>query len=233
MELYITFLLVFQSSYEQILLQKECILHTGVLYLVPVFLTVFSFTMMAKVAIESPILPQVVEVINFVIWGSCTIFFLILGGIIGHYSFKYFNSESRELDVSTNTIASASPNASTSTSANIRASPSARSKRSAEASTRASTSTNTRTSRNRNQIEPKHSRLISTTVQMFLGGFLPFLVILYRMDEIYASLWNLKVCHAFNLLLRSFIMVSVVTIMVGMAFTFYQMHLKDYNWWWR
>jgi transmembrane 9 superfamily protein 1 len=74
---------------------------------------------------------------------------------------------------------------------------------------------------------------MKTPAQMFLGGLLPFIFIFWWMDDIYASLYNLKVCGAFWTLFGASISVIAVTVMVGMASTYYQLSRQDNHWWWR
>ncbi|GAV77976.1 EMP70 domain-containing protein, partial [Cephalotus follicularis] len=77
----------------------------------------------------------------------------------------------------------------------------------------------------------KQSWWMSTPAQMLLGGLLPFMTIFWNMDEIYASLHNLKVCGAFSTLFTAFLTVITVTVIVGMVFTHYDQ--KQDQWWWR
>ena len=72
-----------------------------------------------------------------------------------------------------------------------------------------------------------------TPTQIFLGGLLPFSLIFSMMDDIYASLYNLKVCGAFGTMLTAFIIVIIVTVLMGMGCTRYQLYKKDHQWWWR
>ncbi|GMY25207.1 transmembrane 9 superfamily member 4-like isoform X2 [Fagus crenata] len=74
---------------------------------------------------------------------------------------------------------------------------------------------------------------MKTPAQMFLGGLLPFIFIFWWMDDIYASLYHLKVCGAFWTLFGASISVIAVTVMVGMASTYYQLSRQDNHWWWR
>ncbi|XP_030927971.1 transmembrane 9 superfamily member 5-like [Quercus lobata] len=80
---------------------------------------------------------------------------------------------------------------------------------------------------------PNQAWYMKTPAQMFFGGFLPFICIFYMMDDIYASLYNLKVCGAFGTMLTAFIIVIIVTVLMGMGCTRYQLYKKDHQWWWR
>ncbi|KAJ7971526.1 Transmembrane 9 superfamily member [Quillaja saponaria] len=74
---------------------------------------------------------------------------------------------------------------------------------------------------------------LRTSGQMLLGGLLPFTVIFWQMDNVYASLWNRKVCGAFQAMVTCSFVVVTMTIMVGIVFTGYQLSRKDHHWWWR
>ena len=69
--------------------------------------------------------------------------------------------------------------------------------------------------------------------EVFFGGLLPFCVIYILMDEIYASLYNLKVCGAFSTMFMAFLVVIIMTVSVGMGCTHYQLSKQDNQWWWR
>ncbi|XP_030964910.1 transmembrane 9 superfamily member 4-like [Quercus lobata] len=72
-----------------------------------------------------------------------------------------------------------------------------------------------------------------TPIQMFLGGFLPFSLIFSMMDDIYASLYNLKVCGAFSTMFTAFISIIALTVFVGIICTWSQLYKQDHQWWWR
>lgn len=80
---------------------------------------------------------------------------------------------------------------------------------------------------------PQPSWCTKTPTQMFVGGLLPFMAIFPKMDDIYASLWSLKVCGAFDTMLVSFLAVISMTTIVGIIFTCFQFSKKDYQWRWR
>ncbi|XP_059645984.1 transmembrane 9 superfamily member 2-like [Cornus florida] len=69
--------------------------------------------------------------------------------------------------------------------------------------------------------------------QVFLGGLLPFLTIFWGMDDIYASLWNHKVCGAFSTLLTHFIVIIVMTVVVAMCSTYIRLGQQYQQWAWR
>ncbi|KAL4605854.1 hypothetical protein ACB092_09G059900 [Castanea dentata] len=70
-----------------------------------------------------------------------------------------------------------------------------------------------------------------TPTQMFLGGLLPFSLIFSMMDDIYASLYNLKVCGAFSTMFTAFISIIALTVFVGIICS--QLYKQDHQWWWR
>ncbi|XP_038880907.1 transmembrane 9 superfamily member 5-like [Benincasa hispida] len=74
---------------------------------------------------------------------------------------------------------------------------------------------------------------MKTPAQMVLGGLGIFLPISPLMDDIYASLWGLKVCGSFLTLFAAFLMVILTTIVSGVTLTSIQLLKHDYDWWWR
>lgn len=77
------------------------------------------------------------------------------------------------------------------------------------------------------------SWLISTPAQMLLGGLLPFLFLLGDMDEIYASFLFLKVCGAYFTVFRFFVCNIIMTMVMAIVSTSYQLSCEDFNFWWR
>ncbi|XP_050241911.1 transmembrane 9 superfamily member 5-like [Quercus robur] len=77
---------------------------------------------------------------------------------------------------------------------------------------------------------------MKTPAHLFFGGPLPFCMICLMMDDIYASLYKLKVCGAFSTMFTmfiAFIIVIIVTVSAGMVCTYYQLSKQDHQWWWR
>lgn len=74
---------------------------------------------------------------------------------------------------------------------------------------------------------------IKTPGQMIIGGLFPFLAIYFRMDEIYASLWGMKVCGSFITLFFAFVVVISSTFFIGYVYTSIQLLQNDWHWWWR
>ena len=80
---------------------------------------------------------------------------------------------------------------------------------------------------------PDQAWYMRTPAQMFLGGLLPFSIIYSMMDDIYASLYSLKVCGAFSTMFTAFISVIALTVLMGIICTCYQLYKQDHQWWWR
>lgn len=74
---------------------------------------------------------------------------------------------------------------------------------------------------------------MKTPCQMILVGLATFLPICSLMDDIFASLWGLKVCGSFVTLFAAFLMVIITTIISGVTLTSIQLLKNDYDWWWR
>ncbi|KAK9985805.1 hypothetical protein SO802_030756 [Lithocarpus litseifolius] len=74
---------------------------------------------------------------------------------------------------------------------------------------------------------------MKTPAHMFFGGLLPFCMIFFMMNDIYASLYSLKVCGAFSTMFTAFLVVIILTVSVGMGCTHYQLSKQDNQWWWR
>nr|POE92257.1 isoform 2 of transmembrane 9 superfamily member 5 [Quercus suber] len=80
---------------------------------------------------------------------------------------------------------------------------------------------------------PNQAWYMRTPAQMFLGGLLPFSIIYSMMDDIYASLYSLKVCGAFSTTFIAFVSVIALTVVLGIICTCYQLYKQDHQWWWR
>ena len=70
-----------------------------------------------------------------------------------------------------------------------------------------------------------------TPIQMFIGDLLPFSLIFSMMDDIYESLYNLKVCGAFRTMFTTFISIIALTVFVGIICTCHQLYKQDHQWW--
>ena len=69
--------------------------------------------------------------------------------------------------------------------------------------------------------------------QTLLSGFLPFSAIYIELHYIFASIWGHKVYTLFGILALAFVMLIIVTCFVTIAFTYFQLIVEDYHWWWR
>ncbi|KAM6592847.1 hypothetical protein CsatA_000550 [Cannabis sativa] len=72
-----------------------------------------------------------------------------------------------------------------------------------------------------------------TEFQFLFGGLVPFIVILPKMDNIFASLWNFKICNTFQPLITSFITLVITNVFLAIGFTARQISWNDHHWWWR
>ncbi|KAL5545860.1 hypothetical protein UlMin_005547 [Ulmus minor] len=79
----------------------------------------------------------------------------------------------------------------------------------------------------------QQSLFLKTPVQMLLGGLIPFLILLPEMDNIYATLWNKKICGAVDTILYSFIYLITLTVPISVGFSHYEFYKQDYQWCWR
>ncbi|XP_030927552.1 transmembrane 9 superfamily member 4-like isoform X2 [Quercus lobata] len=162
---------------------RECVLQTGALYFVPVFITGLAIITL-KVITTGVSLPH--DWYNY-LWKiiSLPLSFgiLILGGILGQSSL-------RESEITCSTVHFQSEI--------------------------------------RNQ-----AWYMKTPAHMFFGGLLPFCMIFFMMNDIYASLYSLKVCGAFSTMFTAFLLVIILTVSVGMGCTHYQLSNQDNQWWWR
>uniref|UniRef100_A0A0A0KKH6 Transmembrane 9 superfamily member n=2 Tax=Cucumis sativus TaxID=3659 RepID=A0A0A0KKH6_CUCSA len=84
-----------------------------------------------------------------------------------------------------------------------------------------------------NRSSPPTLWYMKSPAQMILEGLGIFLPISLLMDDIFASLWGLKICGSFLTLFSAFLMVVLSTFVSGIALTSIQLLKDDYNWWWR
>ncbi|GMY25202.1 transmembrane 9 superfamily member 5-like [Fagus crenata] len=163
----------------------DCVIQTGALYSLPVFLTALSINILAVITIGVPFPPPYYATVAKYIFSWCPLTIIVLNesGMWGH-------CRQDEYGITCATI------------------------------------------RFQSQI-PKQAWYMKTPAQMFLGGLLPFILIFWMMDDIYASLYNLKVCGAFRTMLTAFTIVVTLTVLMGLGCTHYQLSKKDHQWWWR
>lgn len=70
-------------------------------------------------------------------------------------------------------------------------------------------------------------------VSTLLAGFLPFSAIYIELHYIFSSMWGHKMYTLFGILALAFAMLLLVTCFITIAFTYFQLILEDYRWWWR
>ncbi|KAK1416282.1 hypothetical protein QVD17_32071 [Tagetes erecta] len=69
--------------------------------------------------------------------------------------------------------------------------------------------------------------------QMALAGILPFSVIYIQLYYIFASVWGHRLYTLYNILFLVFILLLIMTALVSVALTYFQLAAEDHEWWWR
>ncbi|CAI5950181.1 unnamed protein product [Closterium sp. NIES-65] len=72
-----------------------------------------------------------------------------------------------------------------------------------------------------------------TAPQMALAGFLPFSAIFFELHYICADWWGYKVYTVYSILFIVFINFILVTALMAIVLTYYQLASGDHEWWWR
>lgn len=72
-----------------------------------------------------------------------------------------------------------------------------------------------------------------TPGQMFLAGLLPFSAIVLELHHLYATLWGYKIYTASSILFITFIILILLTAILGVGLTYIQLSVEDHEWWWR
>jgi hypothetical protein len=70
-------------------------------------------------------------------------------------------------------------------------------------------------------------------VSVVLSGFLPFSAIYIELHYIFSSMWGHKVYTLFGILGLALVMLMLVSAFITVAFTYFQLVLEDYRWWWQ
>ena len=70
-------------------------------------------------------------------------------------------------------------------------------------------------------------------VSVVLSGFLPFSAIYIELHYIFSSMWGHKIYTLFGILGLALLMLVVVSAFITVAFTYFQLVLEDYRWWWQ
>ncbi|KAJ0538878.1 putative nonaspanin (TM9SF) [Helianthus annuus] len=69
--------------------------------------------------------------------------------------------------------------------------------------------------------------------QMALAGILPFSVIYVQLYYIFATVWGHPVYTLYGILCVVFILLLIMTALVSVALTYFQLAVEDHEWWWR
>ncbi|KAL8496367.1 hypothetical protein ACS0TY_020180 [Phlomoides rotata] len=72
-----------------------------------------------------------------------------------------------------------------------------------------------------------------TPAQMFIGGLLPFSAIALELHNLYATIWGYKVYTSPGILLLTFVILIILTAMLSVGLTYFQLAGEDHAWWWR
>ncbi|KAJ0722441.1 putative nonaspanin (TM9SF) [Helianthus annuus] len=69
--------------------------------------------------------------------------------------------------------------------------------------------------------------------QMALAGILPFSVIYIQLYYIFATVWGHRLYTLYGILCVVFILLLIMTALVSVALTYFQLAVEDHEWWWR
>lgn len=69
--------------------------------------------------------------------------------------------------------------------------------------------------------------------QIFIGGLLPFSAIVLELHQLYASLWGYKISTLPGILSITFIILVLLTAILSIGLTFFQLMIEDREWAWR
>ncbi|KAI3450710.1 hypothetical protein Pfo_007375 [Paulownia fortunei] len=72
-----------------------------------------------------------------------------------------------------------------------------------------------------------------TPAQMFLGGLLPFSAIILELHNLCATVWGYKIYTIPGILFITFIILVILTAMLSVGLTYFQLAVEDHEWWWR
>lgn len=72
-----------------------------------------------------------------------------------------------------------------------------------------------------------------TPAQMFIAGLLPFSAIALELHHFYATVWGYKVYNTSGTLLFTFVVLVLITVMLSVGLTYFQLAAEDHKWWWR
>ncbi|KAI3778728.1 hypothetical protein L2E82_08111 [Cichorium intybus] len=69
--------------------------------------------------------------------------------------------------------------------------------------------------------------------QMALAGVLPFSVIYTQLYYIFASVWGHRIYTLYSVMSIVFFLLVIMTALVSVAVTYFQLAVEDHRWWWR
>ncbi|KAI3817081.1 hypothetical protein L1987_10868 [Smallanthus sonchifolius] len=69
--------------------------------------------------------------------------------------------------------------------------------------------------------------------QMALARILPFSVIYIQLYYIFAAVWGHRIYTLYSILCVVFILLLIMTALVSVALTYFQLAAEDHEWWWR
>ncbi|KAL2511092.1 Transmembrane 9 superfamily member 5 [Abeliophyllum distichum] len=69
--------------------------------------------------------------------------------------------------------------------------------------------------------------------QMFLGGLLPFSATVLEFHHLCATIWGYKISTLPAILFITFASLVILTAMLSVGLTFFQLAVEDHEWWWR
>ncbi|XP_023769790.1 transmembrane 9 superfamily member 4 [Lactuca sativa] len=69
--------------------------------------------------------------------------------------------------------------------------------------------------------------------QMALAGILPFSVIYIQLYYIFASVWGHRIYTLYSIVSIVFFLLLIMTALVSVALTYFQLAAEDHQWWWR
>ncbi|KAK9063835.1 hypothetical protein SSX86_017707 [Deinandra increscens subsp. villosa] len=69
--------------------------------------------------------------------------------------------------------------------------------------------------------------------KMGLAGILPFSVIYVQLYYIFTTVWGHRVYTFYTILFVVFVLLLIMTALVSVALTYFQLAVEDHEWWWR
>ena len=69
--------------------------------------------------------------------------------------------------------------------------------------------------------------------QMAFAGILPFIVVYVQLYYIFATVWGHRVYTLYTTMSVVFILLLIITALVSVALTYFQLAAEDHQWWWR